>query len=162
MGRLTHDEGKPRGESDCVTTSENTELIRQITEKVVNGGDLTIVRDLFAAEFVAHKTGMSLPRGPEAFKMAVRQWRDAFPDYHVTIDALFAAGDLVTCRFTASGTHEGALLGIPPSGRPFTLTAVEVHRIAGGLVAESWLADDIPRILTEVGVLAPSASAQWT
>jgi predicted ester cyclase len=139
-----------------------TELIRRITDEVVNGGDLTIVRELFSADYVLHKAGLSVPRGPEAFKMATRQWREAFPDYRVTIEALFAEGDLVASRYVAEGTHLGALLGVPPSEKSFRVTGTDVHRVVDGLVAESWLADDVPRILTEVGVLAPTRSDRWT
>jgi predicted ester cyclase len=143
---------------------DNEELIRHITDKVVNGGDLTIVRELFSAAYVAHKTGLSLPRGPEAFKMSVRQWRDAFPDFRVTIEEVFAKGELVACRYVAEGTHLGSLLGIPPSEKTFRFTGTDVHRVVDGLVTESWLADDIARILTDLGVMAPTntRSAQWT
>jgi predicted ester cyclase len=144
------------------TNDTNKELIRSITDKVVNGGDLAIVRELFSVDYVAHKTGLSLPRGPEAFKMVIRQWRDAFPDYRVTIEALFEEGDLVASLFVAEGTHQGSLLGIPPTEKSFKLTGTDVHRIVDGLVVESWLADDLPRILTDVGVLAPAQSSKWT
>ena len=138
------------------------ELIRHVTEEIVNGGDLTIVRDLFSPEYVLHKTGLSFPRGPEAFKMAVRQWREAFPDYRVTIEELFAEDDLVACRFVAEGTHSGGLLGVPPTGKSFTFRGTDVHRVDGGTVVESWLADDLARILSDVGFLAPAKSNQWT
>ncbi|ALG08670.1 ester cyclase [Kibdelosporangium phytohabitans] len=140
------------------------QLVKHITEKVVNQGDLSIVYDLFASDYVAHKTGMSLPRGPEAFKMSVRQWRDAFPDYRVVIEDVFESGDLVTSRYVAEGTHLGALMGIPPSEKGFKITGTEVHRVADGKVAESWLADDIPRLLSDLGILAPvnTRPGQWT
>nr|WP_042191428.1 ester cyclase [Kibdelosporangium sp. MJ126-NF4]CEL20078.1 hypothetical protein [Kibdelosporangium sp. MJ126-NF4]CTQ97302.1 hypothetical protein [Kibdelosporangium sp. MJ126-NF4] len=140
------------------------QLVRHITENVVNRGNLSIVYDLFASDYVAHKTGMSLPRGPEAFKMSVRQWRDAFPDYQVTIEDVFESGDLVTSRFVAVGTHLGPLMGIPASEKGFRITGTEVHRVDGGQVAESWLADDIPRLLSDLGILAPvnTRPGQWT
>ncbi|MDQ3405903.1 MAG: ester cyclase [Actinomycetota bacterium] len=144
------------------TNGENKELIRRITDKVVNGGDLAIVRELFSEDCVVHKTGLSLPRGPEAFKMAIRQWRDAFPDYRVTIEALFGEGDLVASLFVAEGTHRGSLQGHPPTDKSFKLGGTDVHRVVDGLVVESWLADDLPRILTDVGVLVPGQSSKWT
>jgi predicted ester cyclase len=146
------------------TVEQHKKLIRQVTESVVNRGELAAVRTLFSAEYVLHKTGLSVPRGPEAFKMAIRQWRDGFPDYHVEIKALIGDGDLIACRFVASGTHRGALLGVPPTEKSFQVEGTDVHRVADGLVAESWLADDIPRLLTELGVMAPTnaGSSRWT
>jgi len=40
----------------------------------------------------------------------------AFPDAQCTIDQLLCDGDTTTMRITARGTHQGALLGIPPTG----------------------------------------------
>jgi steroid delta-isomerase-like uncharacterized protein len=147
-----------------VRRGTDAELVRRITDEVVNGGDLTVVPGLFAPDYVAHKAGMSLPRGPEACKMWVRQWRDAFPDYRVTIVKLFEQDGLVANVFRAEGTHEGGLMGIPPSGKTFSIIATEVHRVVDGKVAESWLADDMPRLLTDLGILAPAANRPeaWT
>jgi predicted ester cyclase len=140
------------------------DLISLVTDKVVNGGDLTVVRDFFDPAYVLHKPGLSFPRGPEAFKMAIRQWREAFPDYRVEIEALVAEDELVVSRFVATGTHRGGLMGMPPTEKSFTVSGTDVHRVVDGLVVESWLADDLPRILTEVGVMAPvhTSSSQWT
>jgi len=154
------------GDGDELRTNgsdrRGTDLIRRITDEIVNGGDLTIVRDLFAADYVLHKTGLSVPRGPEAFKMATRQLREAFPDYRMTIEAIFTDGDLVASRYVAEGTHLGSWNGVPPSEKSFRVTGTDVHRVIDGMVTESWLADDAPRILTDVGVLTPARSDRWT
>lgn len=144
--------------------SDNKELIRRITEDIVNTGDYTAVRDFFSPTYELHKTGMGFPPGPEGFKMAVREWRDAFPDYRVTITELVSDGEFVASLFVAEGTFTGSLRGMPPTGKSFTVTGTDVHRIVDGVVVESWLTDDLPRILTDTGVLAPTktGSNQWT
>jgi len=125
---------------------DGSKLIRFVVENVVNAGDLGLVPDHFTSDYRLHKTGLSVPDGPEAFKMAVRQWQD----------------DLVACRYVAEGTHRGSLLGMPPSGRAFAVYGTDVHRLAGGLIAESWLADDIARLFYDFGLLRPAASSSWT
>jgi predicted ester cyclase len=141
---------------------DGSKLIRFVVENVVNAGDLSLVPDHFTSDYRLHKTGLSVPNGPEAFKMAVRQWREAFPDYRVSVEATIAEDDLVACRYVAEGTHRGSLLGMPPSGRSFTVYGTDVHRLAGGLIAESWLADDIARLFYDFGLLRPAASSSWT
>lgn len=141
----------------------NKEIVARIVDEVVNGGDYTAVRELFSPDFAIHKAGMSFPPGPEAFKMAVREWRDAFPDYRVTVLQFVAEGEYVTCLYSAEGTHTGSLRGMPPTGKAFTVVGAEVHRLVDGLVVESWLADDLPRILTDTGLMTPGATNnQWS
>jgi predicted ester cyclase len=140
----------------------NRDVVQRIVDEVVNAGNYAVVRELFSPDFAIHKAGMSFPPGPEAFKMAVREWRDAFPDYRVHVIQLIAEGEYVTCLFTAEGTHTGSLRGMPPTGKAFTVTGAEVHRFADGVVVESWLADDLPRILTDTGLMAPTANNQWS
>ena len=43
--------------------------------------------------------------------------RTAFPDLRFTIEKLVTEGDTVAGRLTTSGTHQGPLMGIPPTGR---------------------------------------------
>jgi predicted ester cyclase len=141
----------------------NKEIVARIVDEVVNSGDYAVVRELFSPDFVIHKAGMSFPPGPEAFKMAVREWRDAFPDYRVTVIGLIAENEYVTCLYSATGTHTGSLRGMPPTGKAFTVGGAEVHRLVDGLVVESWLADDLPRILTDTGLMTPGVTNnQWS
>jgi predicted ester cyclase len=44
-------------------------------------------------------------------------WREAFPDLRVQLEDAVAEGDKVVARFTTTGTHRGAFMGLPPTGR---------------------------------------------
>lgn len=142
--------------------SDNKDVVFRLVDEVVNGGEYAVVRELLSPEFAIHKAGMSFPPGPEALKMAVREWRDAFPDYRVSVIQLIAEGEYVTVLYSAEGTHTGSLRGMPPTGKAFTYVGAEVHRVVDGLVTESWLADDLPRILTDTGLMAPAVNNQWS
>jgi predicted ester cyclase len=140
-----------------MSEKENTELVRFITERGLNHGDLSFVDDVFSADYVAHARGLELPRGAAAFKTAVGFWRSSFPDFHTTIEQLICDGEYVANRFHTTGTHSGRLGEIPPTGKSFTVSGVDMHRVVGGKVVESWISDDMPRILMEIGILAPAA-----
>ena len=135
-------------------SQENKDLIRRVIEQAFNKADLSIVDGAFAADYRANVPGApKLPGGPEAFKRVVQLWRTAFPDWHMTIEELVAERDIVANRFTTRGTHQGLLLGIPPTGRPITVKGMEFHRVRDGKVAESWISDDIPGILVQLGIV---------
>lgn len=140
-------------------TQANKELVRRLTEKAFNEGDLSEIGRYFAADYVVHAPGLPpLPPGPESFRQAVSLWRTAFPDVHVTIEDVAGEGDRVYCRFTTRGTHRGPLMGIPPTGRPVTVHEMSCHRVIDGLVTESWIGDNVPRILLDIGAQMPVAT----
>jgi predicted ester cyclase len=138
-----------------VSVEQNKELVRRITEEGLNKGNVDFVDDLFAPDYEVHTTGLELPRGPAAFKSAVTFWRSAFPDFHITIDEMIGEGDLVVNRFHTTGTHTGQLMHIPATGKTFRVDGADVHRVVDGRVVESWISDDVPRILLEIGALRP-------
>ena len=139
-----------------MSTQDNMDLVRLITEKGLNNGDVSFVEDVFAPDYVVHARGLDLPPGPGAFKAAVAFWRQSFPDFHTTIEHMIGDGEYVAHRFSTTGTHTGALGGMPPTGKRFEVSGVDLHRVVDGRVAESWISDDMPRILMEIGALAPA------
>jgi predicted ester cyclase len=140
--------------SDNVSlASDNISLVRYITEQGLNNGDLSFVDDVFSEDYVAHVRELDLPRGSAGFRKAVNFWRGAFSDFHTTIEHMICEGEYVASRFRTSGTHNRSLGGIPPTGRHFNVSGVDMHRVVDGKVVESWISDDMPRILMEIGVL---------
>jgi steroid delta-isomerase-like uncharacterized protein len=75
----------------------------------------------------------------------------AFPDAHITINDIFGQGDQVVARVVVSGTQEGAILGIPASGRHVQWDGVDVYRLSDGKISNIWAGDDWTAILNDTG-----------
>jgi predicted ester cyclase len=75
----------------------------------------------------------------------------AFPDAHVTVDDIFGQGDQVVVRVVVSGTQEGAILGIPASGRHVQWDGVDIYRLSHGKISNIWAGDDWSAILNDTG-----------
>ena len=56
-------------------------------------------------------------------------FRAAFPDWHSEIGILVGEGDLVVEHFTASGTQQGEILGVPASDRTVDLPATQLSSL---------------------------------
>lgn len=80
-------------------------------------------------------------------------YRAAFPDVQSTIEDTIAEGDKVVTRWTARGTHRGALMGIPPTGKELTVTGMGILRIEGGRIMEAWGIFDQFGMLQQIGVI---------
>src|SRR5271167_4372525 len=108
--------GKQTGRTR-VTTVENKAVIRTFVEEVINQGRLERADDLVAVDFVELDPLGGQRQGREGLKEVIGQMRSAFPDIYWVLDEMVAEDDKVFSRFTWSGTHRGAFLGIPATGR---------------------------------------------
>ena len=134
-----------------MSTEENKALDRRFAEEVWNRGNLAVVDELMSADFDGHDPTM--PAGREGFKQFVLMYRSAFPDIHITIEDQIAEGDKVVSRWTARGTHQGELMGIPPTGKQATVTGINIERFANGKFIEEWSNFDALGLLQQLGVV---------
>jgi steroid delta-isomerase-like uncharacterized protein len=139
-------------------SQHNRMLVRRAIEEVYNRGDLAIVDELVASDFVIHSPSEEI-HGPAGAKQFVAGLRAAFPDLHVTIEDQMADGDRVATRWTAGGTHTGAFQGIPPTGKQARMTGINIDRIANGKVVECWTNADELGLLQQLGVVPTPGQA---
>jgi steroid delta-isomerase-like uncharacterized protein len=127
-------------------------------DEVWNEGKLDVVDELFAPEYVGHPSGPEeTVRGPEGVKTYVGGLRAGVPDLTLTIEDQVVDGDKVATRWTARGTHSGALLGIQPTGRAAVVTGITIQRIGdAGRIVEGWTNWDMLGMLQQLGVAPPS------
>lgn len=136
-----------------MSIEDNMELVRMITEKGMNNGDVSFIDDVFSEYYVVHARDLGLETGPSAFAKAVSFWRQCFPDFNCHIEHMIGQGEYVANRFSSTGTHTGKLGDMPPTGKQFHVAGVDMHRVVDGKVVESWISDDMPRILMDIGAL---------
>ena len=80
-------------------------------------------------------------------------YRTAFPDAQYTIEDQIAEGDTVMTRWSGRGTHQGPLMGIPPTGKQSTVTGMSIGRSEGGKIVEVWTEFDLLGVLQQLGVI---------
>lgn len=138
----------------------NLELARRWTEDVWSGQDLAVIDELLAPDAVHHGAAFPDVQGPEAVAEAVGRQLAAFPDIGLTVDAAVSEGDLVAVRWSGTGTHQGAWLGLEPTGEVANMTGINIYRITCGQVVESWSRMNVLQILMalrEAGMATPAA-----
>ena len=87
--------------------------------------------------------------------MMITMCTTAFPDLQMTIDDLIGEGDIVACRFTTTGTHQGEFMGIPPTGKRISISDYSFNRLEDKKQVETWGLSDWTTAMQQLGV-APS------
>jgi steroid delta-isomerase-like uncharacterized protein len=143
-----------------MSVERNKDLARQAIG-IWTTGVFDAVDELYAPEYVNHQHhDPDDPRdihGAEAMKRFAREFREAFPDFHDSVDIQIAEGDMVATRFTSTGTHRGTFMGVEPTNRELTWTGITIDRIAEGKIVESWANWDMMGMMQQLNaVSAPS------
>jgi serine phosphatase RsbU (regulator of sigma subunit)/ketosteroid isomerase-like protein len=132
-------------EEDASVSSEeetNKALVRRFWEAVA-GGDLDAIDELLAPDFVDHSLLEGQESGREGYKQQVAEQHAALSDIRPTIEDQVAKGDKVVTRITWHSIHDrGEYYGLMPRDKEVVVTAMSMHRLEGGKIAEEWSEDN--------------------
>lgn len=142
-----------------MSPEENKALVRRFYEEI-DKGNLGAMDELVAEDYLDHRPPPipGLAAGREGLKLAFKSFWEATPGYH-RIEDQIAEGDKVVTRLTAYGKHEGDLPGAHRTGNELKMTAVTIHRIENGKLAEKWSEKDVLGFLQQIGVIPQLARA---
>jgi steroid delta-isomerase-like uncharacterized protein len=134
-----------------MSTEDNKALIRRAFEDL-NQGNLSQAEEYITPNFVYHDAANPHVNTREEYIQFLNSILAAFA-YRATIEDLIAEGDKVAVRFTLRGTHQGQWRGVPPTGKPVTVTATSTYRFTDGKVAELWQNADVFSQLQQMGLI---------
>jgi steroid delta-isomerase-like uncharacterized protein len=76
--------------------------------------------------------------GAEYVREGFAYWFAAFPDVRVTVQRMIVEGEDVAVEWTFEATHQGEYMGVPASGRAFSVTTAAHFKVAGGKVTRDF------------------------
>ncbi len=138
-----------------MSAGENKALVRRAFEEGWNTGNLDLFDETTAQEYVLHDPSVSEEevRGVEGVKRFASMYLRAFPDLRCTIEDQLAEGDKVATRWTSSATHQGELMGIPPTGNQTGVSGITISRVSEGKLVEDWNIWDTLGLMRQLGVV---------
>jgi steroid delta-isomerase-like uncharacterized protein len=143
-----------------MSAESNKALSRRLLDEAFNAGNIAVVDELVTPDFVNHDPALPGPVvGPDAAKASIEGYRAGFPDLRITIEDQIADDEHVVTRWTARGTNEGEMMGMPATGKQATVTGITIDRIVNGRIVESWSNWDTLGMLQQLGVVPAMATA---
>ncbi len=140
-------------------SAENVAASRRFIEEAFNHGELGVIDEIAADDFIDHDP-MAGDQDREGAKQSIAGYRQAFPDLHCTIEDIIDAGDKVVYRWSANGTFENEFMGLQPTHeKRDPIKGITIDRYEGSKCVESWSQWDSLTFMRDLGAIPEAAAA---
>ena len=126
-------------------------VARAVLEVAFSTGDLSVIDELVAPDFVEHQRGAA--PGREGLKGTIRHLRTWFPDLKLTVVDSVVGGDKIWVRVVARATNTEPVMGKPPTGKPVQIDIIDVMRVVDGKMVEHWGVPDTLAMMEQIGLV---------
>lgn len=134
-------------------TSETKNLMQKFTV-FINTADERLAQELIDKDAVFHVPGQTSPlQGPAGYLFILTMMRGGFPDIQWTLEETISEGDRIAARFTMRGTHRGTFLGMPATGKPFEVQAINFYRWSDDKIVEEHGQPDLLGLMQQIGAI---------
>ena len=126
------------------------QVVRQVADAVWRERAADAFERWHTPDFRNHTAAPGMDAGLAAFKRSQTGFLDAFGDAQLDILEQVVEGDRVASRIRMRGTHDGAFMGVPPTGRKVEVSGMRMDRIEGGRIAEHWAVIDLFGLMRQI------------
>jgi steroid delta-isomerase-like uncharacterized protein len=79
----------------------------------------------------------------------------AIPDLNFEVTYKFVRGNQVAERWHITGTHQGSLMGVPPTGRRVDIPGIGMVQMKDGKFLSDWFLLDVASSMRQIGIMPP-------
>ncbi len=123
-----------------MSTQENKLFIRRYFDKFNQGGGTA----------VAHLVS------DQHLKDHIAFFEGAFPGYQLNAKAMVAEGDKVVVDARMTGTHQGPLMEMPPTGKAVEIPIIIIYQLANGKIVDHTMVADRAGLMQQLGDVVES------
>jgi len=130
-----------------------TDFFKQFVQ-FINTADENLAQQLISPVAKFYVPGQAEPlQGPKGYLMIIAMMRSGFPDIQWTVEDMISENNKVAVRFIMRGTHQGEFFGVPPTGKPIAVQAMNFYRLADDQIIEEFGQPDMLGLLTQIGAV---------
>lgn len=138
-----------------MSTEENKRIVGHGIEQIFSAGNLDIVDELFADDYIFQSGPLGTPRDRASLKMWFGYFAKAFPDLQSTTEDLIGEGDTVVARVVLRGTHQNQLWVFDPTNKPMAMHGIHLIKVRDGKFTEHWLVENRVGMMMQLGLAPP-------
>jgi steroid delta-isomerase-like uncharacterized protein len=132
---------------------DHSDTLRRAYDRL-NAGDIDGFGEMLADDFIEHEETPGIAPTKQGVLEFFRMERAAFPDMRMEPEDVLPSGDKVVARARMTGTHQGELMGMPPTGRRVDVQLIDIIRFDDdGLAHEHWGVFDEMAMMRQLGVV---------
>ncbi len=129
---------------------------REMFDAIKAGSDVDAAVDTYMAEdFVEHEAIPGMGNTRETPRQLFKMMHAAFPDLRVVVHDMLQDDDKVTARISFVGTHQGDFMGLPASGNPVDINAIDIIQFRGDKAVAHWGVMDMAGAMAQMGATPP-------
>ena len=145
-------------EEAATSAEENKAVVLRYIEEAWNRHDLDATDELVSSDYLNHAASAAWQRA--GARVSLEWLFSVFPDHRFDIEDAVAEGATVAVRGNCSGTHQGELMGILPTGKRFAAQQSHWFRVVDGKITEHWAVRDDLGMLQQLGVMPTQGQSE--
>jgi steroid delta-isomerase-like uncharacterized protein len=114
----------------------NKAIVCRLVEEAQCKGNLGVVDEILADDFIDHTPFPGVPPTRDGVKMLFGYLRSTFPDLRVTVHEQVADHEKVVTRKSFEGTHRGEFMGVAGTGRTIQFEVIDILTFNDGRIVE--------------------------
>jgi steroid delta-isomerase-like uncharacterized protein len=115
-----------------------------------NTGRLDELDEIFAKDFINFAAGFAPVKSLAAMKKLIAELLLAFPDWHVTVEDMFAQDNKVVTRWSLAATHLAQYHDIPTTGLKINAEGIHIDHIVGDKIAKRWACNNFAEVFNRL------------
>lgn len=132
--------------------SDYKALAEEMYRSIAAGGDLDAAVEKYMAEdFVEHEQFPGMDNTRDTPRHLFAMMHAAITDFHVDVHDLLQDGDKVVARVSFVGTHTGDFMGVPASGNPVDIKAIDIVQFRDNQCVAHWGVLDMAGAMAQMG-----------
>lgn len=141
----------------CAMSTDHKALVRKIFDQAYTRGEVDILDDIIAGNYIRHHPPMREIRGLAAYKKFIQDVRGAYTGFGIRVEEIIAEEQTTVARIVLSGRHTGQAPTIqaPPTHKQVEMAGCVVTRWDGAKVAEEWVYNDYLGLIQQFGIVPP-------